>query len=241
MSDNTSNNPITSGATDPKPGVAEGHGGTFVRVEGCEPLPRNDKGGIDWKAAGFEVVAHEEDGSVSSVIQKGTTLPGALFLRVDSLEKAVKYLGEGRLLAGLNANGMKVKGQDTNRAYLTWLKEQKAPAWNEDGTLKETYRDEMLRRIWSRYAGIALEKRQGAPKVVTVTVEVRVVVLPNGEEWKAEKGAEDPVADLRSAWLDAMMQEDEDADPADLLAKVESMETKGRFHKMLGLPLPQAE
>jgi hypothetical protein len=242
MSDNTNvAEPITTSVHEPKAGVAEGTDGTFVVPEGCKPLPRKADGDVDWAAAGFEVWTHEPDGAVMEVERNKKAYVGAVFLRVADWTKPVPYIGGERLLAGLNGNGFKVMAQDVNRAYLVWLTEQKAPAWEADKTLKPEYRNILLQKIWRRYAGIAAEKRPGTPRVVERIVEVRVVSLPDGTKFEPDTGhdAEPLVTQLVSAWIDASMRDDEDADPGDIVAKAQKKLTRGDFHAMLGIQKPE--
>lgn len=246
MSENNNAQPISTSDAEPKPGQPEGTGGDYVTVEGCEPLPRTADGkSVDWEAAGWEVMVYDDDGNVLKVADSDGTYVGFVWLRATDPEKVVRYLGKGRLLAAFNGNGSKVMQQATGRAYLSWLKSQKSPTGarldthETSGVLKPFYREVLLQKLWARLAGIQLEKRQGGPRVVEKIVEVKVVSLPDGTQFKADTSSEEPLtSQLRSAWIEALMREDEDLDPMDAVAKGERLYQKGRFHELLGLEKP---
>jgi hypothetical protein len=223
-------------------GETAGEASVQREARAIEPLPMVDgTRRVDWEAAGFEVLTRDpKDGSALTVAEKGKTFKGALILRVADIDKVRKYMPDECILGALDGSSFRVKQQAVCRAYLGSLTEKRAPAWDTNGQLVEPYRETMITRIWNSLNGIKMEREQ-TTRIVEKIVEVRVVVLPNGSEWKVDpKDETAPEMQLFSAWTDALMEDDEDMDPDDAFNSAKRKLDKGVFHKMLGIEVPQA-
>lgn len=156
---------------------------------------------VDWSAVGLAMLTHNPETGDPWKLHRdnGHAVNGAEFLWVRDAQKALDAgLGEA-IVASLNGTSWKVTQDDVNRSY----DREVATKGSHGAKVRET----LHHRLWNRLTGIRRSPEFRAPTVKIVEVTKIVMQLPNGLLFTPlGSDVESVAAELRSAWMDAMLQ-----------------------------------